>query len=401
MTDQTNAAVEGEPAIVEPDPFLVSYEIELDEGAIQHEIFKRLEAQKVNGEIKGFRRDHQPISGVIKKYGIDFVSEVLKDLIVKRINEVAAERGDEVAGGVSTKSLWSIWDRPLRYRYRVEYELYPNVAPLRGLDRLQYRPRSTTTIDVSVVDAYIEGLRREKSPWKSVERAATHGDSLVVSFDGTIDEQPFPGGTAENVRVALGGGGMLPDFEAPLVGARSGDNLSFYVRFPDDYKTQVLGGKTARFAVTVRDVQEHELLPLDFAFFERCGMPGTREEFRDKCIENLRKQHAEQDEHDADNDILSQFMGFNVTKLPKCLVGEHVGALMQEQGAREGIPAKDVEVTREMVSTAFFRARVGVLVRALQMHEGLELHPDKPAHGQVIAWLIARAVRNAPVTIDA
>jgi trigger factor len=383
----------------EKSSLLVSFEIELDADAIQHLISEKLKSIPAYAGVKGFRRDNPPLSRIIKTYGEEFVGEIFQELIVKRINECVRERGDDIAGGTSTRGLWSIWDRPLRYKYYVEYEVFPEVIPFRGLSKLQYRPASPVPVDASVVDAYIENLRRERSPWRSVDRAAALGDTVVASFDGLIDNAPFPGGTAENIRLALGGGGMLPDFEAPFVGAYADQTLQFSLRFPDDYKTTFLAGKTAIFTAEIRDVQEHDLLPLDFAFFERCGMPGTHEEFRTACVVNLQKQHDEQAQHDADNDILAQLVAFNPIELPYCVVGTYIREVCAEQAKLQAIGVDQVEITQALVSLARHRAHIGILVRFMVSHGGLVFDPARPESQQVVEWLINIANQNRALAI--
>jgi trigger factor len=378
----------------EKSSLLISFEIELDADAIQHRISEKLRDTPEYAGVKGFRRDNPPLSRIIKTYGDEFVGEVFQELIVKRINECVRMRGDDVAGGTSTRGLWSIWDRPLRYKYYVEYEVFPDVIPFRGLDKLQYRPAPPAAVDAGVVDAYVENLRREKSPWRSVDRAARLGDTVVASFDGLISEGSFPGGTAENVRLALGAGGILPDFEAPFVGMHAGQTLQFSLRFPDDYRTTFLAGKVAIFTAEIRDVQEHDLLPLDFAFFERCGMPGTHPEFRAACIANLQKQHDKQAQHDADNDILAQFVAFNPIELPNCVVATYLQDARAEQAKIQRVGVDEVETTQALVSLARHRAHIGILVRFMVSDGGLVFDAQRPEGQQVVEWLINIASQN-------
>jgi trigger factor len=54
----------------------------------------------------------------------------------------------------------------------------------------------------------------------------------VIDFIGRKNGEEFPGGRADDYTVMVGGGMMLPDFEAQLEGVKAGDKRSFDVSFP-------------------------------------------------------------------------------------------------------------------------------------------------------------------------
>ena len=58
----------------------------------------------------------------------------------------------------------------------------------------------------------IETLRKQRSSWSEVERAAGDGDKVVVDFKGMIDGEAFDGGSADSVPVVIGSGSMIPGF---------------------------------------------------------------------------------------------------------------------------------------------------------------------------------------------
>ena len=53
--------------------------------------------------------------------------------------------------------------------------------------------------------------------------AAASGDRVTIDFIGTIDGEPFEGGTGEGIQVELGSGQFIPGFEEQLVGAKAGE----------------------------------------------------------------------------------------------------------------------------------------------------------------------------------
>jgi trigger factor len=91
----------------------------------------------------------------------------------------------------------------------------------------------------------IENLREQKPTFASVEREARTTDRVTVDFNGTIDGQPFEGGSGENIPIVLGAGRMLADFEAGLMSARAGEQRTIALTFPQNYGAPALAGKRA------------------------------------------------------------------------------------------------------------------------------------------------------------
>src|SRR5690606_39889287 len=94
-------------------------------------------------------------------------------------------------------------------------------AACRGCDALSLH--DALPITEKDVDNMIENLRKQQTTWQQVERAAQDGDQLTVSYVGTLDGEPFQGGSADNARIVLGSGRMIPGFEEGLVGAAAGE----------------------------------------------------------------------------------------------------------------------------------------------------------------------------------
>jgi len=75
-----------------------------------------------------------------------------------------------------------------------------------------------------------------------------------MDYTGYLDDEPFEGGKAENARVVIGSGQLLPDLENALIGTKVNDERSIEVHFPEDYHHTPLAGKKTRFEVKVNQV---------------------------------------------------------------------------------------------------------------------------------------------------
>lgn len=376
------------------DPNIQTFEIDLPQDDVQSAIRRKLANSHAPAE-KGFRApEFMPLQYILRKFGEEFLSGILQELLTKKVNERIAIEGWDVAH-IRIKGLWTVNDRLLRYRYAITLELYPEFV-VQGLDALQVRTPARTLVDDSHINAALEVLRRGNSTWKTVDRPSKTGDRVTINFSSILsDGSPFPGGGGNDVAVELGAGGMLPKFEEELTGVTAGQQLDFPVFFPADYMTPVLQGKTAFFSVQVLSVTEFDLIPLDDAFPAKVGVTeGGMPELREKTRAHLQQQHDAQDQRDVDSDLLRQLAVANVVSVPPSLVGEQLQALHIETAMQKGIAPEHLMPDEAILEQAQYRVHLSVVVRALVKQEKLEFAADRDLTEQVVEWLKARAARN-------
>ena len=108
--------------------------------------------------------------------------------------------------------------------------------------------------------------------------------------------------------IELGGESLLPEFDAALTGAAAGDERTVEVTFPDDHQPEELAGKTASFAVTVKEVREKNLPELDDEFASEASefetLDELREEIRSRMSQGL-EQRAEAEFREAAVDAVA------------------------------------------------------------------------------------------------
>mgnify|MGYP006198727897 CR=1 FL=1 len=129
-------------------------------------------------------------------------------------------------------------------------------------------------VDEAAVDEQLEKLAQSNKSWEEAPKkhAARSGDLVVIDFAGTVDGEPFEGGSGEDMSVEIGSGQLIPGFEDGLIGARAGDEREVSVKFPDDYPAEKLKGKPASFAVTVKAVKTAGESRVDEAFAKSLGL---------------------------------------------------------------------------------------------------------------------------------
>ena len=176
-------------------------------------------------------------------------------------------------------------DAPFRYRASVEVKPEISLPELAGLPAR----RPVVEVGVEEVEEELHGLRERRAPLLDEPEGtpAAPGHTLVIDYVGSIDGQPFEGGTAEGATLELGSGRFIPGFEEQLEGATAGEDREIRVSFPEDYGAEQLAGKEALFATHVVRVQRRDLPELDDAFAKELGEFETMEDLRNRIRTDL------------------------------------------------------------------------------------------------------------------
>ncbi len=157
----------------------------------------------------------------------------------------------------------------------------------------------------SAVDAYIRS--QLQSELKTVSgRGAGKGDTVTVDYLGLVDGASFTGNQGTDYPIVLGSGQMLSDFEAALYDTKEGDKVKAEVHFPDDYTVEEVAGKTAKFEITVKRLQEPSVL--DESFLAKHTRTGAASEgdYREEIRSRLHAMYENQLQYSAVSVAISQ-----------------------------------------------------------------------------------------------
>jgi len=299
---------------------------------------------------------------VRQQFGQQVRQEVLNDVVQSSFAEAVDQEKLTPAGGPRIEPI-NVGDGDLKYR--AVFEVVPQIE-LKGLETLPVE-RPVADVSEADIDAMIQNLREQKPTFTSVEREARDTDRVTIDFNGTIDGQPFEGGSGENIPIVLGAGRMLADFEAGLVGAKGGEQRTIKLTFPQNYGAQALAGKNAEFAVAVKSIEERHLPELDEEFCKLYGVEqGGIEQLRREVEENMRRELADAIRARLKKQVLDGLAAANAIELPKSMVDAQVRDMQidaaRRMGARDAsqIPPPDAfqEAARRRVQLSLLVSEV-------------------------------------------
>jgi trigger factor len=344
---------------------------------IEGEVGKRLARLAKTVKVAGFRPGHVPLKMIAQQYGPQVRSDVITDAVQKGFNDAIREQNLRVAGypRIEPRADAAAQDA---LEFSAVFEVYPEVA-LGDFSALSVeRPQvEVTTADV---DRTLETLRRQRATWTPAERPAAAQDRVTVDFTGTIDGVEFAGGQARDFVIQLGEGRMLPEFEAAVTGMRSGESKTFPLTFPADYHGKDVAGKTASFALTVKDVAQPVLPPLDSAFATTFGIAsGKLEDLRAEVEGNLKLELKRKIEGVLKEQVFAALRRQATFELPKALIDAEAAGMMQRAAGelvQQGMKPEDVKLSPEMFEQqARERVALGLVVGELVRRENLTAKP--------------------------
>ena len=228
------------------------------------------------------------------------------------------------------------------------------------------------------VDQVLDELREQQATLRPIDgRGAQKGDIASVKFTGTIDGEPFEGGSADRLPLVIGEDRMLPGWEDELIGLQIGETKGFDGTFPEDYRVEELRGKQAHFEVELLDLREKILPELDDEFAKSVSDAETVDALRAEIRDALGKR-AEAEARHQFGDRIIDFATANATvELPEVMI------------------ANEVEIMRDELRSRLAQQRIGLdqyLALSKQTPEELTAELREPAERRVKTLLVLSAI---------
>ena len=350
-------------------------EVAVPASRIEKEVDERLRTVSHTARLNGFRPGKAPLKVIRQQFGSQIHREVVSELLQSSFAEAVTERKLNPAGGPRIEPISVGEGQDLKYA--AIFEVFPDVT-IKGLDSISIE-RPVASVTEEDVDAMIESLRKQRPNWKAAERGSRTGDRVTIDFTGTIDGTAFDGGKGEDVAITLGEGRMLPEFEAGLIGRDAGSQASISVRFPDDYHSKTIAGKTAQFEVSVKKVEEPEPPPLDEEFCAAYGVAeGGIAKLREEVSENMRRELEQNVRARLKSQVLERLVAANPVELPAALVESQVREMQLDTARRMGVrDASQIPARDPFVEPARRRVALGLLINEIIKAEKIELDQAK------------------------
>lgn len=338
------------------------------------------EIKKIAPQVKmpGFRPGKVPANLVKKMHGEQLHAQTLNDMIRSSVDQLTKD--EELRPAMQPAiSLDEGYEEGKDAEITVELEVLPVInAP--SIDGLKLEKLVVPVTDEQIMEA-IEGIAGQNKSYKDAAKTkkAAEGDQLIIDFVGKLDGVEFEGGKAEDAPLVIGSGAFIPGFEEQLTGAKTGDEKTITVTFPEEYQAENLAGKEATFDITVKQVKVETETVIDDEFATNLGLDSL-DKLKEIMKGQLEQQTAGLTRTQMKRALLDQLAEGHDFAVPQSMVDaefEQIWTQLQQEAAKEEDPdaaLKQIEDEKDdYKSIAERRVRLGLLLSEIGQANGVEV----------------------------
>jgi trigger factor len=360
------------------------------QGAVVRRLSVRVPADRVSAafdeaydklrnraKIAGFRKGKVPRKVLELHYGDSVREDVVKDLIERSCAEaLRTHELDAVSAPVLVDQTFSNGDA-LAYTADVEIRPQFELRDWKGRDLVVRVGR----VSENDVDDAIGRLRERMAQLVTEEDRVNvaRGDVVVFDMTASSEGKQIDSASGEGYTLEVGAGRFPEDLEKGLIGITRGIPTPIDVRFPDEHADAELAGRLVRFDVTVREIKNKVLPPLDDDFvreldFKDCD---TLADLRAKVREDLERHSRADADRRARNRLLEQLVDEHSFEVPRSHVDRQIVSMLHDMGIHE-VPREKVDELRGALEPAAVKhVKARFLLDAVVRAEAIEVTQEE------------------------
>ena len=288
--------------------------VEVPSAEVKHAVDHAASDLAGSLKIPGFRKGKVPMPVLIARVGKErLMSEAVESHIGGWFwNAAAGSRIRPVTQPEYGYDLPTSSDDTFEFTAEVGVQPTPTIADWTELEV----PAAEPEVPAELVEHELEALRSSVAELVPVEgRGATDGDALVVDVDGADGE------TQRDLVVTLGAGRLWPELEEGLAGMRVGESKELEYGLPE--------GERRTVTVTVKELKEPVLPPLDDELARSASEFETLDELRVDIEGRLREQIAEELEGEFRSAAVDALVEASGVQVSDALVEARAGNLLR------------------------------------------------------------------------
>jgi len=334
--------------------------------------------QSLGGRAKvpGFRKGKIPRNVLEQNYGDQVRTDVVESLIESCCAEALREK--EIAAVANPQLLSHDFADGDVLTFQVQVEVRPPVE-LKSYKGLEVE-RRIVQVEESHVDEALSSLRERYATLVTEEDRinVANGDVVVFEMDAYSEGQHLENASGEGVQMEVGAGRFPEELEKGIVGVTRSIPTSIDVHFPEDHRDAELAGKLVRFQVTVREIKNKILPPLNDELASEVNLEGcdTLADLRVKVREDLEARAGAEADRRARNELLNQLVDAHEFDVPDSLVDRQVVDDLQSMGVRSIPDEKVDEIRKALQPGAVKQVRARFILDAIATAEDLDVSDE-------------------------
>lgn len=366
----------------------VRLDVEVDIDEVNEALEQAYKKVRKEVSLPGFRKGKVPRKVLEANYGKEVLHKDALDILIPANYQKALEETDiEPISEPEFEDFYIAEDEPATFTAVVEVKPEVELGEYTGYE-IEREEVEVTEEDIMAI---LNRQREEQSQLVSVDRdEVQEGDHVIIDFEGFVDGEAFPGGSAEEFTLEIGSGQFIPGFEDKLVGKEVSDEpYEVEVTFPEDYQAEDLAGQEAVFEVTIKEIKVKELPELDDEFAKDVSDFDTLEEFKEDIENRLKEQKENQANRNLENEIIEKISEAAEVDVSEQLIENELDQMMQQMAQnlqQQGIDMEDYfkymgssqdEWREENRDQAAARAKNNLVLEAIAEKEEIEVSDEE------------------------
>lgn len=355
---------------------------------LEAKVNERLDDLKGRVQLRGFRPGKVPVAHLKRLYGKSAMAEVIEATVREANSKIVTDNGYRLA--VEPKvvlptdegAVEGVIEGKADLSYTVEMEIVPAIA-LADFKSIKLT-RLTSEVSDEEIDKALQAIADQNRPFVAKTEGAANGDRVTINFEGSLEGTPFEGGTGEDVPLVMGAGQFIPGFEENLAGLKPGENKTFDVKFPDDYRATHLAGKNATFAVTVKAVEAPGSVTIDDEFAKTLGVESLAK-LKDAVKDRIAREHTLAARQKLKRGLLDQLDERHKFEPPPSLVEQEFANvwsqvendLKQQNRTFEDEGTTEEKAREEYRGIAGRRVRLGLVIAEIGEKNNIRVSDDQ------------------------
>jgi len=366
----------------------VRLDVEVDIDEVNEALEQAYKKVRKDVSLPGFRKGKVPRKVLEANYGKEVLHKDALDILIPANYQKALEETDiEPISEPEFEDFYIAEDEPATFTAVVEVKPEVELGEYTGYD-VEREDVDVTEEDIMAV---LNKQQEEQSQLVSVDRnEVQEGDHVIIDFEGFVNGESFPGGSAEEFTLEIGSGQFIPGFEEQLIGKEVSDEpYEVEVTFPEEYQAEDLAGQDAVFEVTIKEIKIKELPELDDEFAKDVSDFDTLDEYKEDIENRLKEQRDNQAARNLENEIIEKVSEAAKVEVSEQLIQNELDQMMQQMAQnlqQQGINMEDYfkymgssqeEWREENREQAADRAKNNLVLEAIAEEEGIEVSDEE------------------------
>ncbi len=278
--------------------------------------------------VPGFRKGKVPRKLIEAQYGESFFYEdAINHIFPEAYTEAIEELKLEVVSAPTLDVEYI--EKEKGVKFVVDVTVKPEIT------LGQYKELSIEKVNVEVTEeditAELEKIQMKNARTVEVtDRKAEMGDTIKLSYLGSVDGVPFEGGQSDEHDLELGSNMFIPGFEEQVVGHELGEKFDISVTFPTEYHAPDLAGKDAIFAIEIKKISTKQMPELNDEFAEDVSEFSTMAEYKESLAKSLKEDKEGKAKIEEHEKLLDIAIANATMEVPEIMYNNRIDQMMKE-----------------------------------------------------------------------